>query len=287
MMKIRMKNPTIKKIKARRKRSGIFGCLEENYAGDIKSQLLPHEAEQFLGCGVCKKAWRLPCLRTVKSVATARKCLQNLLAEYAFLNKKQFEYIVKNKFIAPLCENLFFCYIQDDKQDMFVIHDGVPHDMQNNPLEFADNAMFKLMHPIDVTAKYDYIFRLEIEQPIEQIHLPFFEPSNEDRTYNYVSRYEGALITQYSLRKRLKREGFLISNKYGFASKKINDVLCVLDYTWTMGSPKMGLLGRVCFYDANTYKRVANRQEMIKMQIRDIEPWVFSEFMRRIGLCIR
>jgi len=282
-----MNSPTIKKIKAARRRTGSnFACFEENYASDLQGKLPLHEAAQFLRCGVCEDR-DLPCLYAVDSVTKAKKCLQKLLVDYIHLGGEQFSYLIKNEYTAPLCENLFFCYIAERGiREIFVIHDGLPYDLNNNPIKFAESWIFKLMHPIDVSRQHDFIFRLEIEQPIEQINLQIFEPSYEDTANNFVSKFDGALITYYSLRRRLNEEGFFISVKHGYAYKKLGGVLCVLDYTWTSGSPKMCRLGRVNFYDANTYKRILDRSQMKRMDIRAVEGWIYSECMRRIGKCI-
>jgi len=280
-----MTNPTIKKIKAKRRKGGNFACFDESNADEARIKLPLHETAQFLNCRVCDER-DLPCLRSVDSAARAKKCLQRLLADNVILNGEQFDFLLKNEYGAPLCENLFFCYITDrGVKEIFVIHDGLPYDLSNNPVRFAEETRFKLMHPIDVPRAQDFIFRLEIKQPIEQISLPVFEPGHEDMTNNYVSKFDGALITFYTLRRRLKEEGFLISVKHRYAYKKLGGILCVIDYTWTSGSPKMCRLGRVNFYDANTYRRILDRSQM-KRDIRVVESWVFSECMRRVGKCI-
>ncbi|MDR2201371.1 MAG: DUF4132 domain-containing protein [Clostridiales bacterium] len=130
----------------------------------------------------------------------------------------------------------FFTSKSGTMSDIVVVENDKIRDLDNNETSLAPDVRVGVLHPVDIPSRCDFIRRLNLDQPVEQIKRRIFVPTAVERAANAYPGLSGTVISAADFKSRIKKEGFKILNRLSgkppeAAAKFINDFLCVIFFS--------------------------------------------------------
>lgn len=201
-----------------------------------------------------------------------------------------------HEWLAPpyseVAETLFFgVYKNGALADIVVVDKGKVLDIENSPYTFSEGSFVRVLHPAELTAKTQFLSRLNIAQPFEQIRRKVFLPSAEDNHRVGCFALLGRVTTAEDFIMGMKKGGFKVLNRDADGiCKQVglsrNGILCVLTIApidlVTIGPDRPVQAQNVRFYSENSVIRLGGKQfvdGVAPMTPAEMEPRIFSEFM--------
>lgn len=145
-----------------------------------------------------------------------------------------------NVWIAPpydeVSDSLFFGIYKDNALQFIVIIDGGKvFDLNNAPIEVPEDCSVKVLHPVELTAKTEFLTRLNITQPFEQIKRKIYVPTSEDNRSNSCRGIAGTVLNIVDFKAGMKKIGFRALNRdgdgiCGQVGLRRDGILCVLHF---------------------------------------------------------
>ncbi|MBQ4049899.1 MAG: DUF4132 domain-containing protein [Clostridia bacterium] len=200
------------------------------------------------------------------------------------------ERLNEDKLFYYMCDKLFFAmYNGEYFEDIVIVSDGKILTADGKRVNI-ENKQIMLAHPLMFSGRYAYLtMQNDLNQPFAQIDRPVFVPSDTDRTFNYVNRFSGSVITVGQLKKRTRGTGFHLkrdtsTGDFGWLAMLWQGVYCVAKLSEFDENDNDGFVRaeRIQFYE---FKDVAKKMDNGKwesakvMPISNINPALFSEFM--------
>lgn len=212
----------------------------------------------------------------------------NLIITGEELSLNQFNKLLTNEYDEKFVNSLFFSvYSEAAMTGIVIVDNGKVLDLDNNPKSLPDNAIIKVLHPVELSGKYQYLKQLKIAQPLLQIHRPVYFPQELEIKSNCFSRQAGSVIGVGEFKERLKQTGFKIlsrdnNNDARNAGKQFGEVFCVVDFGASNLKNDKGIInfGVVRFYRYNEIIKL-KKQMYVEgarvMAVSELEQRVYSE----------
>lgn len=205
--------------------------------------------------------------------------------------------ILKDSLNAMIAATLFFSiYNGSDLVDIVIVDKGKILDLSNQPKELDSNFTVKVLHPIDLGFKYQYLKQVNIFQPIVQLHREVFSPTAEDTDFNYCRRFNGSIINADCLKRGFKEYKFKPMGKdeigkYTMAGRISGEVLGVIEFTKSdLSGSQTVTLGNLKFYSYTNVVKL-NGQLYVDgvplLSIKEIDERIYSEFLYMINTILR
>lgn len=193
---------------------------------------------------------------------------------------------------STVAETLFFgVYRGGTLADIVVVDKGKVLDIENSPYTFPEGSSVRVLHPAELTAKTQFLSRLNISQPFEQIKRKVFLPSAEDNRRVGCYGLLGRVTTAEDFILGMRKCGFKVLNRDSDGICKHvgisrNGILCVLTVApidlVTIGPDRPVQAQNVRFYAENSVIRLGGKQfvdGVAPIAPSEMEPRIFSEFM--------
>ena len=195
-----------------------------------------------------------------------------------------------------VASTLFFTQYRQEGVRIVIVDQGHVLDLENRPLAI-DDGEFGVLHPADLSARYEFLKQLNIQQSFEQIRRDVYTPSAEEKAYRVCKRFNGTVITQGALRSGIRKYGFRLMNHtrsgvYTQIGLLREDVLCVTEFAATdFKQPEKAVsIGDVRFYRYSDVIKLAGSWYVEGVRPCEIEllpPRLFSEFLYGIYMLLR
>lgn len=205
----------------------------------------------------------------------------------------------KSELIMPpfseVADSLFFgVYRGGLLQNIIIVDKGRMFDLNNNPYEIPEDSEVKVFHACELNPKTEYLQRLNIEQPFEQIKRKVYTPSAADKRNCGCFGVAGTMVQAAIFKANMRRLGFraLGSDTEGVCSQvglSRSGILCVLNIapvelkSAQAESPVRAQSVR--FYAEKDVVRLGGKmfvESVVPLSPARIEARVFSEFMYSI-----
>lgn len=195
-----------------------------------------------------------------------------------------------------VASTLFFTHYRSSGVRIVIVDQGRVLDLENRPLDIVEGE-FGVLHPADLSARYEFLKQLNIRQSFEQIRRDVYLPSAEEKAYRVCKRFNGTVITQGALRSGIRKYGFRLMNHtrsgiYTQVGLLREGVLCVTEFSSTdFKQPEKAVsIGDVRFYRYSDVIKLAGSWYVEGVRPCEIEllpPRLFSEFLYGIYALLR
>lgn len=180
------------------------------------------------------------------------------------------------------------------KESFRYMDDGSFTNIDEDEFEIPENAEIGLVHPIELTDEQrnlwaEQLSDYEIIQPFSQLGRPFYKPDESELKQDYISRFDGKEVSDYTLRGKLTKLGWEAGTPQdgGYFMEFVhNDEITVSESYSTeiefsgmcidFMQNEMMTLGDLFFYDGQT--------ERHKIKIKDVNPRYFSEIIMQLTM---
>lgn len=193
---------------------------------------------------------------------------------------------------AEIADSLFFSVYKNGVFDSIVIVDnGRVLDLENSPVSLDADCEIKVLHPVELTAKTDYLKRLNIVQPFEQVKRKVYVPSSLDKCSNCCSSIAGTIVKFGDFKTGMRKLGFRVLNRdRDGVCRQVglnrNGILCVLDIApveFAVANFEDPLLAySVRFYAEKDVIRLGGQlfvEGVTPIDVARVDARVYSEFM--------
>ena len=200
-----------------------------------------------------------------------------------------------HRFILPpfdtVADSLFYSVYADGLlQSIVIVEKGRVLDLENQPYDFPACSVVRVMHPVELNAKTEFIRRLNIEQPFDQIRRRVFLPSAEDKRRNGCFGIAGTVIELGAFRNGMRKYGFKALHRdsdgmCGEVGLRRGGILCVLriapiDFEGNRNGTVQAQ--QVRFYAERDVIRLGGQRyvdDIVPLSISSIDARTFSECM--------
>lgn len=258
-----------------------------DYLRDILHTEKSKSVRKLLQSGKSQQA--TPALTDTKQVV---RFFYNAMVRGTSVSQEEFLY----GWILPPCaqvaDSLFFgIYVADALYAIAVVDNGKVFDLSNMPLTLPQNCRVKVLHPAELTAKTEFLTRLNITQPFEQIKRKVYLPSAEDRQRNSCFGVAGSMVKAGDFKNAMRKNGFRVLNRdrdgvCGQVGVCRDGIWCVLNIVpivfAAIDSAHPILAQFVRFYDDKNVIKLGGQvfvEGVAPLAIAQIDPRMFSEFM--------
>ncbi|MCI8413525.1 MAG: DUF4132 domain-containing protein [Clostridia bacterium] len=193
---------------------------------------------------------------------------------------------------AEIADSLFFSvYVSGRLQDIVIVDAERVLDIENRPYTFPADCEIKVLHPVELTAKTEFLTRLNITQPFAQIKRKVYLPNAEDKRSNACLGVSGTVVTAGAFTAGMRKIGFRILNRDrdGVCSQlglRRDGVLCVLNVApidFASASADRAVQAQcVRFYAEKDAVRLGGQtyvQGVAPLSVASMDARMFSEFM--------
>ena len=197
--------------------------------------------------------------------------------------------------VAPylkIAESLFFSVYENGfMRGIAIVDEGKVLDLDNRPYDIPNGCEIKVLHPVELNSSTEYLRRLDIEQPFNQIKRKAYFPSADDKRSNGCFGVSGTVLGAGKFKAGMKKYGFkpLNRNSDGFCSQvglARDGILCVLgiaplDFSAVSDDYSVQAQG-VRFYAEKDVIRLGGQRfvdGVAPFPVSKIDARAFSEFM--------
>ncbi|MDE6397774.1 MAG: DUF4132 domain-containing protein, partial [Clostridiales bacterium] len=200
-----------------------------------------------------------------------------------------------NELIKPpyteVAESLFYgVYINDLLQNIVIVDRGRVLDIENRDVTLPQECTVKVLHPVELTSKTEFLKRLNITQPFAQIKRRVFVPSADDIQRGGCFGISGTVISLNDFVANMRKCGFRalsrdednMCSRVGLAR---GEILCVLRIAPVDLSAKANVSVQaqcVHFYAEKDVVRLGGKRYVEGVAPSNpsvLDPRAFSEFM--------
>lgn len=194
---------------------------------------------------------------------------------------------------AEIADSLFFGVYRDGRLDNIIIVDEERVlDIENTPCIPPDDCEIRVLHPVELTNKTEFLKRLNIVQPFDQIKRKIYAPSDDDKRNNACFGISGTVAKAWDFKASMRKLGFRALGG-GASCEQVgiarSGILCVLNISRVdladVSSNGTVHAQSVRFYAEKDVVRLGGKQfveSVAPLSPARIEPRVFSEFMHSV-----
>lgn len=197
--------------------------------------------------------------------------------------------LIKPPYTA-VAESLFYgVYRNDVLQNIIIVDRGRILDIENRDAVLPEDCTVKVLHPVELTRKTEFLKRLNITQPFEQIKRKVYAPGEEDTLRGACFGVAGTVTPLADFVNNMRTYGFRALTSDGGDCCRValsrGGVLCVLDISpvdLSAKGEKTVQAKCVRFYAEKDVVRLGGKQYIegvTPCNPAQIEARAFSEFM--------
>lgn len=193
-------------------------------------------------------------------------------------------------FAAVATTLLFSAYNNGTLSDIIIIENGEIRDLDNKKRVLTESEV-AVSHPCE-WEKFDFLHRLDVTQPFEQVGREVFVPTDAEKSYNSCGRLKGRVMPVGDFKESLVRHGYKLLNKNRYsesncAGRLRGDVMCVLEFDATnFAEPdRLIAMGNVRFYRYADLIKLGGQiyTDGVKpCSVQSLSAVLFSEFLRDV-----
>lgn len=191
---------------------------------------------------------------------------------------------------TEVAESLFYgVYEQDKLQNIVIVDRGRILDIENRDIELPPSCCIKVLHPVELTPKTEFLARLNITQPFTQIKRKVYRASQDDVHRGGCFGIAGTVVPVPAFVSRMRKCGFRALSRDGdnFCRQvglARDGVLCVLNLSPVDLTADDGTVRAQCvrFYaEADVVRLGVQRyvEGVPSLSPAEIDARAFSEFM--------
>ena len=191
-----------------------------------------------------------------------------------------------------VADKLFFgVYRGGNLTDIAVVDSGKIFDIENKPIELPADCEVRVLHPAELNYKTEFIKRLNIVQPFEQVKRKVYVASEADKSNNACFGIAGMMTEFGEFKNAMRKIGFRALNRdsESFTSQVgicRNGILCVVNIApFDFSSAPADFAVRVQsvkFYRERDVVRLGGKQfvdGVAPLSLARMDARTFSEFM--------
>ncbi len=126
----------------------------------------------------------------------------------AFTVQRFTDELIQPPFVEIAETLLFSVYESDRLQNIVVVETGKVHDIENLETILTSECTVKVLHPVELTSKTEFLKRLNVYQPFAQIRRKVYVPSEEDKQRGGCFGVAGTVSNVTDFTANMRKFGF-------------------------------------------------------------------------------